>query len=112
MDYRILIVVSLILLVGCSHICQFSHYDEINARTKGKDANLLLLNGTNIKGNDILMTADSTYWFQQPMNIKQSVSTSEVHKLILVNRGRGAWYGCRMFLGHFRSPNETENGEL
>ena len=102
------------LFVGCSHTRPFSNYDEINSLTKGKVATLKLQDdysagrhgifnnfpeGDNIKGRDIQITTDSTYWIEPRKGIKNAIPTSQVHKLVIVKRGRGAWEGFRPFFG-------------
>ena len=79
------------LFVGCSHTLPFSNYDLINSLTKGKVATLKLSEWDNIKGRDIQITTDSTYWIEPRKGIKNAVPTSQVHKLVIVKRGRGAW---------------------
>ena len=79
------------LFIGCSHTRSFSNYDEINSLTKGKVAKLKLSEGDNIEGRDIQITTDSTYWVEPRKGIKNAVPTSQVHKLVIVKRGRGAW---------------------
>ena len=87
------------LFIGCSHTRSFSNYDEINSLTKGKVAKLKLSEGDNIEGRDIQITTDSTYWVEPRKGIKNAVPTSQVHKLVIVKRGRGAWEGFRPFFG-------------
>ena len=87
------------LFVGCSHTLPFSNYDLINSLTKGKVATLKLPEWDNIKGRDIQITTDSTYWIEPRKGIKNAVPTSQVHKLVIVNHGRGAWEGFRPFFG-------------
>ena len=87
------------LFIGCSHTLSFSNYDLINSLTKGKVATLKLLEGDNIKGIDIQITTDSTYWIEPRKGIKNAVPTSQVHKLVIVKRRRGAWEGFRPFFG-------------
>ena len=104
-----MIVALLVLLVGCTHIRQFSNYDEINSLTKGKVVKLKLSPkvfipsnnkyGVNvIKGRNIQITPDSTYWIEPRTGIKQVVPTSQVFEIVIVNRRRGAWEGFRAFL--------------
>jgi len=87
------------LFIGCSHTLSFSNYDLINSLTKGKVATLKLLEGDNIKGIDIQITTDSTYWIEPIIGIKNAVPTSQVHMLVIVKRRRGAWEGFRPFFG-------------
>ena len=103
-----MIIASSLFLVGCTHIHQVSNYDEINSLTKGKLAKLKLSQnvfmqnnnkyGVYVKGKDILITPDSTYWIEPRKGIKQVVPTSQVLELVIVNRRRGAWEGLRGFL--------------
>lgn len=108
MNRQTMIVALLVLLVGCTHTRQFSNYDEINSLTKGKVATLKLSQkvfipsknkyGVIVKGRDIQITPDSTYWIEPRGGIKQVVSTSQVLQLVILNRRRGAWEGFRGFL--------------
>lgn len=106
----LLISFSLLYNIGCTHVHQFSNYDEINALTKGKVAKLKLSQKVfipsknkyvvNVKGRDIQITPDSTYWLEprKGVDIRHVVSTSQVLEVVILNRGRGAWEGFRGFV--------------
>ncbi|MBA7623185.1 MAG: hypothetical protein GH143_00025 [Calditrichaeota bacterium] len=96
MTRQTIIVVMSVMVFGCSHTRQFTSYDEINSRAKGKLAKIELAQGVNIRGRDIQITPDSTYWIETRKLLKHAVPTSQVHKIVIVDRGRGAWEG---FLG-------------
>ena len=106
----LLISFSLLYNIGCTHVHQFSNYDEINSLTKGKVAKLKLSQKVfipsknkyvvNVKGRDIQITPDSTYWLEprKGVDIRHVVSTSQVLEVVILNRGRGAWEGFRGFV--------------
>ena len=61
MNIKCVILVSLSLLVGCSHTREFSSYDEINLRTKGKTSIIKLSQGNDINAKELEITPDYIY---------------------------------------------------
>jgi hypothetical protein len=90
-----LIIYTLSLLItGCTHIHQYCAFDEINTKTKGKKAKIVLMDEQELIGKNVYIDPDFTFWTDPDKENKQSVITSEVNSIILKNKLCGAIYGA------------------
>jgi hypothetical protein len=88
------------LITGCTHIRKYSTFDEINTKTKDKNAKITLISEQNLIGKDIYIAPDSTFWLNPNTKNKQSIITSEVSSIAFKNSWRGKLDGLLLgFLG-------------
>ena len=92
-----IIVTLSVLTTSCTHIRHYSTFDEINTITKGKNANITLINEKDLIGKGIYIAPDSTFWLDPNTGNKQSIITSEVSSIVFKKRVQGAAEG--LFLG-------------
>lgn len=77
----------------CTHIRQVHSFDDINKAAAGKLASMTLTNGQVLSGKGLQMAMDSTFWLDKATGRKQSIATSEIGKVVIKKRGRGALEG-------------------
>ena len=93
-----IIVTLSVLTTSCTHIRQYSTFDEINTRTKGKNAKITLINEQDLIGRGIYITPDSTFWIDPNTSYKKSIITQAVSSIVINNRGRGTLEGLGLGL--------------
>ncbi len=94
-----LIIYTLSLLIpGCTHIHKYSTFDELNSKTKGKEAKITLINEQELIGKDIYISSDSTFWIDPDRENKKSIITPEVSSIFIKDRTRGAIAGLGLGL--------------
>ena len=96
-----ILIISMVFCLGCSSI-RFVGYDEpscaeLNKQLVGEKARITLKNGEVIKGENISVTPDSTFWVESELKRKQTVSTSDVMEISIKNHSQSARAG--LFFG-------------
>ena len=90
-------VVAFLYLIGCTHTKQFSSYDEINSYTEGKIVQIKLYDEKIIKGKNIHLSTDSTFWVDTKNKNTYKLPTSEIIAIRTINRPQGANTGFISF---------------
>ncbi len=88
-----LLTVTLFLCSGCTHLRTFKTYDDINAVSKDRKGQIILVNDRGFAGRDFHLADDSTRWRDLNTNEAQSISTSQIREIKIKKSGRGAWEG-------------------
>jgi len=90
---QIQIILIATLITGCSHVREYSNYEELNTIAQEKPVILKLADGTFTKGKNLMVTTDSTYWENYYPIKNRVVPTAQINEVIIVKLGRGAWEG-------------------
>ena len=94
-----LLIMSMFLSAACSST-RFVEptepsYDEVNEKFQGKKATITLMDNQKQKGQNAHVTPDSTSWLDLGIGLRQTIATSEVKKIVVINHGTGALKGLR-----------------
>lgn len=90
---EVMIIALAVFTSQCTHIRQVHSFDDINKAAAGKPASMTLTNGRVLSGKGLEVAIDSTFWLDSVTGRKQSIATSEVGKVVIKKRGRGALEG-------------------
>jgi hypothetical protein len=97
MKPRYIIIIALAVFTSrCTHLRQVQSFDEINKVAAGKPARVTLTDGRVLSGKGLQMATDSTSWLDSTTGRKQSIVTTEIDKVVIKKRGRGALEGLGM----------------
>jgi len=88
-----LLAFSIFMLTSCTHLRTFSTFDDINAVSKDRKGQIILVNGVGYTGRSFHLADDSTHWRDLNTNESQSISTSQIHAIAIKKSSRGAWEG-------------------
>jgi hypothetical protein len=88
-----IIIAATVIAAGCTHLRTFKTYDDINAVSKDRKGQVILVDGRAYDGRDFHLAEDSTHW--RDLNTKKmlSLSTSQIREIRIKKKGRGAWEG-------------------
>jgi len=87
------IIVLVIFTSSCTHIREYSTFDDINTATRDKKTEITLSDDQSLIVDRLQITPDSTFWRNPSGGNTESVPTSEVKSVVVRNRGRGALEG-------------------
>ena len=87
-----------IFIFSCSHTRQYLNDDEINLISEGKVVDIKMVWGNTLHGKSIQVESDSAYWIGRKIDQSYSAPLKSIHKISIIDRKRGAWYGFRSFL--------------
>jgi len=71
-----------------------SSVDEFNEFAKGEEAEIILLDNTEITATEVYLSTDSLYWFNPETKLKTGVVKSEISKVMFTEWGRGGLEGA------------------
>jgi hypothetical protein len=83
----------MVILASCTHLRTFKTYDDINAVSKDREGQIILVDGRAYEGRDFHLGADSTHWRDLKTNKTLSLSTLQIREISVKKSGRGAWEG-------------------
>ena len=68
--------------------------DEFNELAEGEEAEIILLDSTEITAIEVYLSADSLYWFNPETKLKSGVAKFEISKVMFTDMWRGSLRGA------------------
>lgn len=104
MKQQSLIIITLsIFIFGCTHTHKINPRSsatilaELNQQLQGQEGTIFLTDMQEFVGSSIQVRNDSVFWVEPSQGEHKRISRSEVRKIILLKRGRGALEGLGIF---------------
>ena len=92
-----LLIMSMFLSAACSSTRFIEptepSYDEVNKKLEGKKATITLMDNQERKGQNAHVTPDSTSWLDMGSGLQQTIPTSEVNQIVVINRRKNTLNG-------------------
>ena len=98
----VLLLLSLsVLLFRCSHTKQYSSSEEVNQTSLEKTVEIETIWDSVLHTEHFHVGLDSAHWTDRTKNKSYSLPLSSIHKISIIDRKKGAWYGFRnpLYLG-------------
>jgi hypothetical protein len=96
----ILALLAQMMVTSCSHVREYSQYDEINKAAFGKEIEIILIWGNKLTGSSLHLASDSVRWYDPKLQSNQIIPAEIVKQIQVVNHELGLFDGFQLgFLG-------------
>lgn len=86
------------LVFNCSHTRHVSTSDEMNLAFEDRVVEIKMIWGNTLQAKHIQVDTDSVRWLDIDSNQNHSAPRSNINKISVIDRKKGAWYGFQGIL--------------